>query len=649
MRKIHLLLLPLLIASSYIIGAVQFFVNPVSALSGSQFNAERIMDDSVFFSSGELTASQIQTFLNSKVPVCDTNHAETSSPNDSGAPYTCLKDYRQNTPSRASESLLCNSMSAKSNQSAAQIIHDVSKACGVSTRVLLVLLQKEQSLVTDTWPWRIQYDRATGFSCPDTAPCDPSFGGFFYQVFYAARQFKYYKKINGPNYRVGYTNYVQYSPIASCGGKNLFLRSQATAGLYNYTPYQPNAAALNNLYGTGNSCSSYGNRNFWRMYNDWFGSTLTNIAYDTSLVSAGVYTNVARTNKYTQKIVSMAPGAKAYVKISVRNTGWKNWDKSFTRIGRHGNDTTPFMDSSWFMPNRPAQLVEDTVVPGDIGTFVFDIVAPATRNSYREDYQMLIEGKTWLNVKLNLTINVTNSISAQSTSYRLDSNDEVLAGKTLVSPDLQNTLVLQKDGNLILYNTFYAKWYTSTAHKNSKRLVMQSDGNLVLYDNGGKALWHSHTSGNPGSYFVMQTDGNMVVYSSSNVALWNSRTVENPNLLSYVSPTLYDRAYLHIGQQLETPDRKYKLVLQQDGNLVLYSKTTGNALWHSKTFGKPSHRLDMQHDGNLVLYDVNGKAIWNTRTATKGYSRLVIQQDGNLVIYDKASRATWSSHTRGQP
>ncbi len=30
---------------------------------------------------------------------------------------------------------------------------------------------------------------------------------------------------------------------------------------------------MNNLYGTGDGCSAYGNRNFWRMYTDWFGST----------------------------------------------------------------------------------------------------------------------------------------------------------------------------------------------------------------------------------------------------------------------------------------------------------------------------------------------------------------------------------------
>jgi hypothetical protein len=52
----------------------------------------------------------------------------------------------------------------------------------------------------------------------------------------------------------------------------VFIENQATAGLYNYTPYTPNDAALNNMYGTGDACSSYGNRNFWRIYTDWFGN-----------------------------------------------------------------------------------------------------------------------------------------------------------------------------------------------------------------------------------------------------------------------------------------------------------------------------------------------------------------------------------------
>ncbi|MBC7404826.1 MAG: hypothetical protein H7252_03970 [Cytophaga sp.] len=67
------------------------------------------------------------------------------------------------------------------------------------------------------------------------------------------------------------------------------MENQATAGLYNYTPYQPNTAALANLYGTGDSCSAYGNRNFWRMFYDWFGSTTGGVSLIKSSSSATIY------------------------------------------------------------------------------------------------------------------------------------------------------------------------------------------------------------------------------------------------------------------------------------------------------------------------------------------------------------------------
>ena len=45
------------------------------------------------------------------------------------------------------------------------------------------------------------------------------------------------------------------------------------------------------------------------------------------------------------------------------------------------------------------------------------------------------------------------------------------------------------------------------------RLIMQSDGNLVLYNKNGKALWASGTAGQAGDRLEVQTDGNLVVYA----------------------------------------------------------------------------------------------------------------------------------------
>lgn len=248
------------------------FAGNASAISGSQFKSGRIIDDVVFFTANTMSAGDIQNFLNSKVPVCDTWHS--SSDPDNQPPFTCLKDYRMDTHAIAAEPGLCNGFTG-GNKTAAQIIHEVAHSCGVNPQVLLILLQKEQSLITDTWPWNVQYRSATGYACPDTASCDPAFYGFFKQVYYGARQYRNYaKNPTDFNYRMGRNNFIQYNVPVSCDGTQVYVQNQATAGLYNYTPYQPNAAALNNLYGTGDSCSAYGNRNFWRMFNDWFGSTI---------------------------------------------------------------------------------------------------------------------------------------------------------------------------------------------------------------------------------------------------------------------------------------------------------------------------------------------------------------------------------------
>lgn len=240
------------------------------ALSGNDFNPAYIIDDVKFFNGNTMSISGIQSFLNSKVPSCDTNHARSGSANDPGPPYTCLKDYVTSFDSIGADSF-CAGITG-GIKSAANIIYDVAQACNVSPQVLLVLLQKEQSLVTDTWPWPIQYEKATGFACPDTASCNPEYAGFFKQVYYAARQFqRYVKQPSLFNYAVGRTSFILYNPNTACGGTNVTIQNGATAALYNYTPYQPNAAALANLYGTGDTCSAYGNRNFWRLYNDWFG------------------------------------------------------------------------------------------------------------------------------------------------------------------------------------------------------------------------------------------------------------------------------------------------------------------------------------------------------------------------------------------
>ncbi len=255
------------------------------ALNGFDFDAGRIIDDGVFYNSNTMSLGDIQLFLNAKVPTCDTNgskiysgsttRAQYGASRGYPAPYTCLKDYSQSVQAISNnDASLCKGSISSGSKSAAQIIYEVAQACRINPKVLLVLLQKEQSLVTDDWPWSIQYRSATGYGCPDTAPCDAEYYGFFNQVYQAAKAYKRYQANTADyNYVAGRNNTILWNPNAGCGSSSVYIENQATAGLYIYTPYRPNNAALSNLYGSGDSCSSYGNRNFWRFFNDWFGST----------------------------------------------------------------------------------------------------------------------------------------------------------------------------------------------------------------------------------------------------------------------------------------------------------------------------------------------------------------------------------------
>lgn len=242
--------------------------NPALAASASDFDPGYIVSDEKFFDETSMTAGQIQSFLVQQVPTCET--WRTSGPND---PITCLKDYRQTTQTIAADAYCTDTYLGATNELASTIIYKVAQACDVSPQTLLVTLQKEQGLVTHTWPSQYRYAKAMGYGCPDTAPCDTQYFGFQNQVWRAARQFQRYAALpNSYNFRAGYSNIIGYNPNVACGAGSVLIKNQATAGLYNYTPYQPNAAAMSNLYGLGDSCSSYGNRNFWRYWTDWFGS-----------------------------------------------------------------------------------------------------------------------------------------------------------------------------------------------------------------------------------------------------------------------------------------------------------------------------------------------------------------------------------------
>lgn len=180
-------------------------------------------------------------------------------------------------------------------RTAAELIHDASISTGLNPQVVLVTLQKEQSLITGKFSSNSSLqkalDRALGFGCPDEGPCKDIFLGFYYQLFgnfdsagnryigmpaSLMRSFRYEVGgarvgrgpiVDAAGNAYGNGNRVRTSrkgdaitlentqgpPFNAAPKQTVTLSNFATAALYRYTPHVYN-----------------GNYNFVRFFTAWF-------------------------------------------------------------------------------------------------------------------------------------------------------------------------------------------------------------------------------------------------------------------------------------------------------------------------------------------------------------------------------------------
>ena len=352
--------------------------NNAQAANAGAFMPGRVIDDQVFNDTSNISVADVQNFLNFHVPTCDTWHVSGSGAQGASPPWTCLKDYTEG------------------GRSAAQIIVETGLYYNINPRVILATLQKETGLVTDTWPYPWQYRTAMGMGCPDGAPCDAQYYGFTNQVNQATRHLRNFQ-LQNPNWTIPHRiglNTILWNPNAACGSSQVNIENGATSALYSYTPYRPNQAALDNLYGSGDSCSSYGNRNFWRYYTDWFGSTLAT-DYDYQFVSSSISN------------LTMEPDQPRVGNfIVLKNTGAKTWysDGSLppgehpVRLKTRNYQASPFADTSdanWLGTNNQVRLATPSVQPGETGTFIFSFKGPYKYIfGYPNDFVPIVDGVT---------------------------------------------------------------------------------------------------------------------------------------------------------------------------------------------------------------------------------------------------------------
>ncbi len=241
----------------------------VDAYSLERFDPGYIISDYVMGDYNSMTEEEIQAFLTSKNNCSNTNYEYyqylSQNPNYQwhwkDDHFVCL-----------SEELFGDGEIIGEGEPAAHIIWQAAQDYQVNPKVLIVLIEKETSLITDKIPNNGDYRKATGYGCPDFAACSEKYYGFKNQVRNAASLFHTVLTGGWTNYPLG-VNYIQYNPHSECGGSEVDIKSLATSALYRYTPYQPNEGALAAGYGTA-YCGAYGNRNFYLYFGDWFGDPL---------------------------------------------------------------------------------------------------------------------------------------------------------------------------------------------------------------------------------------------------------------------------------------------------------------------------------------------------------------------------------------
>jgi hypothetical protein len=235
------------------------FLLTSKAKADDNFNPNYIISDFEILDYDSMSLDYIQEFLENKGSYL----ANYSGPNA----YGTIKTAAEIIYDAAMNNYDCDNANLSSNPTEEERILKCKKITTVSPKFLLVLLQKEQSLIEDPSPKQSQLDWATGYGCPDGGTCNSRWKGFGKQVNSAALQFlDYMKNPHLYTYKAGET-YTFTNPYSITKEETTTVTptNQATAALYNYTPHVYN-----------------GNYNFYKIWQRYF----TRVYPDGSLLQA---------------------------------------------------------------------------------------------------------------------------------------------------------------------------------------------------------------------------------------------------------------------------------------------------------------------------------------------------------------------------
>lgn len=192
---------------------------------------------------------------------------------------------------------------------------------------------------------------------------------------------------------------------------------------------------------------------------------------------------------------------------------------------------------------------------------------------------------------------------------------------------------------------------------------MQFDGNLVVYDEVSgvrKEMWVSDTSHNLGSKLIVTDDGNASIMNTAPSIIWSALS-SNP-LVPTSAPVsvqskcnfnsaLCDNFQLAPGNRnyggnfICSSNREYQLGIGP-GDFCLCESSV--EIWCAGINSGLSNGayLVMQHDGNLVIYDqtpAGTTVAWRSSTAGNHNSNLIVTDDGSASIINPSQDIIWST------
>lgn len=230
---------------------------------------------------------------------------------------------------------------------------------------------------------------------------------------------------------------------------------------------------------------------------------------------------------------------------------------------------------------------------------------------------------------------------AQASNTTLRAGETLRPGQSRHAGNHRVRLVMQQDGNLVLSGRgSRLLWSSQTSGNRGAVASMTRDGRLVVRAGKGRTLYTSGVPRNGAnarrSRLVLQNDGNAVIYARGGAALWSARAD---------ALQLSAGQTLRPGQSRSSSNGRYVLGMSPDGNLVLAENGTGRPLWSSQTAGSRGATATLKADGSLVVSAVDGTTLYTSATKGDARSRLVVQDDGNAVVYAQGARPIWSSRT----